>query len=369
MDSDISIARNIARIRKEGKLTQEDLASFLGVTKASVSKWETGQSYPDIELLPRIATFFGISIDELVGYEPQMSKQEIRATCDLLRKAFAEEPFSQAHEACQKFVRDYYACYPLLAQIAALYLNHLDIADPEERGALVDETIGLCQRVRNGSTSSAHIRQAECIEALLLIMGGNARAAADLLTDAALPDMGEDILLARAYSALGQVDKAEETLQATIYQALILNLNRLTELALLHAADHEKLELIHRRTLKLIEAFDLESCFVNIAGIHLAFAMAYVMGADADGAISCLEAYERSCRALEFPLKLHGDDFFDKIDVWLEETNDIGTSMPRDEALVKQSMLAGVASNPVFAPLADDPRFKRIVKNLEGIAR
>ena len=79
MEAGISIARNIARMRKENALTQEDLATFLGVTKASVSKWETGQSYPDIELLPRIATFFGISIDELVGYEPQLSKQEIRA--------------------------------------------------------------------------------------------------------------------------------------------------------------------------------------------------------------------------------------------------------------------------------------------------
>ena len=87
MEAGISIARNIARMRKENALTQEDLATFLGVTKASVSKWETGQSYPDIELLPRIATYFGMSIDDLVGYDPQMSRREIRATCARLNSS------------------------------------------------------------------------------------------------------------------------------------------------------------------------------------------------------------------------------------------------------------------------------------------
>lgn len=369
MGAGISIGSTIARIRKERKLTQGDLALFLGVTKASVSKWETGQSYPDIELLPRIATYFSVTIDELVGYEPQMGKQEICAACERLRKAFAERPFAEAHEECQGLVRDYYSCWPLLVQVAAVYLNHLDLAGPEERAALVEETVGLCQRVRRGSTVSAHIRQAEAIEALLLLTGGNARGAADLLADAAAADAGADVILARAYSALGQVDKADETLQAMIYQSLVLDLNRLADLALLHADDREKLEIVHRRAVELAAVFGLEKSYANISAMHLAFATAYVMADDADGAIACLEDYERACRSLEFPVKLHGDEFFDKIESWLEEENATGTSAPRDEALIKQSMLAGVVANPVFASIADDPRFKRIVKSLEGVAR
>lgn len=369
MESRISVGNNIARMRKERKLTQDELASFLGVTKASVSKWENCQSYPDIELLPRIATYFGVSIDELVGYEPQMGKREIRSTCARLRVAFAEEPFARAHEKCQDLVRDYYACYPLLVQIAALYLNHLDRAELGEREGLAEETIALCERVRFGATSSTHVRQAESIEALLLLSNGNALAASELLVDAAVPDMGADVILARAYTALGQAEKADETLQAMLYQALVLNLSRLAELALLHAAYPEKRRQIHERALKLIDAFDLEGCYVNIAAIHLSFAMAFIIGDDADGAIGCLEDYKRSCRALTFPLKVHGDAFFDRIDAWLDEENDLGVDAPRDEALVKKSMLEGVAANPAFAPLADDSRFKRIVKSLEEIAR
>lgn len=48
----LHLAENIIRLRHEKRLTQEELADFMGVTKASVSKWENGISTPDILLLP-----------------------------------------------------------------------------------------------------------------------------------------------------------------------------------------------------------------------------------------------------------------------------------------------------------------------------
>jgi transcriptional regulator with XRE-family HTH domain len=68
---------------KEGR-TQEALASALGVTGQAVSRWESGGSYPDIELIPSIANFFGISIDELFGYSSDRERKidEIIAKID-----------------------------------------------------------------------------------------------------------------------------------------------------------------------------------------------------------------------------------------------------------------------------------------------
>ena len=62
----LKLSDNIARLRRERKLTQEELADFLGVTKASVSKWENHQSTPDILLLPQLASFFDVTVDELL---------------------------------------------------------------------------------------------------------------------------------------------------------------------------------------------------------------------------------------------------------------------------------------------------------------
>ena len=63
------LGNRIAELRKEAGLTQEQLAGKLGVTYQAVSKWENGNSYPDISLLPRLSEIFQVSLDSLFGKE------------------------------------------------------------------------------------------------------------------------------------------------------------------------------------------------------------------------------------------------------------------------------------------------------------
>jgi len=63
----LKISENIAALRKQAGITQEDLANKLRVSNQAVSKWEAGKCCPDIEVLPELAAFFEISIDELLG--------------------------------------------------------------------------------------------------------------------------------------------------------------------------------------------------------------------------------------------------------------------------------------------------------------
>ena len=65
----LDLGEKIRGLRKRDKRTQEALAEALGVTCQAVSRWEAGYSYPDMELIPSIANYFGITIDELFGYE------------------------------------------------------------------------------------------------------------------------------------------------------------------------------------------------------------------------------------------------------------------------------------------------------------
>ncbi len=69
------------------------------------------------------------------------------------------------------------------------------------------------------------------------------------------------------------------------------------------------------------------------------------------------------------PIELHGDDFFDKTQSWLEDVNGIGTSAPRDDTLVKRSLVESVTANPAFGSLADDPRFGSMVESLREVTR
>jgi len=54
------------------------LAEIFGVTNQSISKWELGLSYPDITLLFPLSHFFGVSIDELMGYDHMLIEEEIK---------------------------------------------------------------------------------------------------------------------------------------------------------------------------------------------------------------------------------------------------------------------------------------------------
>ena len=73
------LGKNIAALRKAQGMTQEALAQKLGVTFQAVSKWETGQSCPDITMLPELSDLLGVSIDELFGRAPLVRAEEAPA--------------------------------------------------------------------------------------------------------------------------------------------------------------------------------------------------------------------------------------------------------------------------------------------------
>lgn len=65
-----TVKLKIAELRKNTGIGQQDLAKVLGVSFQSVSKWETSTTMPDITLLPSIAEYFNVSVDELLGLKP-----------------------------------------------------------------------------------------------------------------------------------------------------------------------------------------------------------------------------------------------------------------------------------------------------------
>ena len=60
----------LKRLRKERGLTQVELAEKLNLSQSTIASWENGKRRPDLDLLPIIADFFGVSVDEIYGQEP-----------------------------------------------------------------------------------------------------------------------------------------------------------------------------------------------------------------------------------------------------------------------------------------------------------
>ncbi len=73
----MEMGKEIRRLRNARGLTQEALAAALNVTAQTVSKWECGNSIPDVQLLPEIAVYFGVSIDQLFAMSPEQQMERI----------------------------------------------------------------------------------------------------------------------------------------------------------------------------------------------------------------------------------------------------------------------------------------------------
>ena len=70
----MSIGKRIMSIRKERQLTQEQFGSLFHVTRQTVSNWENGKSYPDLQLLVAISDHFGVSLDMMLKEDTDMVK-------------------------------------------------------------------------------------------------------------------------------------------------------------------------------------------------------------------------------------------------------------------------------------------------------
>ena len=108
----LSIGENIRRYRQEKGMTQEALAEAIGVSFQAVSRWETGCAYPDIEMIPRIARFFSVSADTLLGIDAASAeerKNEYRLAIRRLREeGKMEKALALSKEALREFPHDWY---------------------------------------------------------------------------------------------------------------------------------------------------------------------------------------------------------------------------------------------------------------------
>lgn len=129
----IHIGENIKKLRLEKELTQEALADFLGVTFQSISRWERGESYPDITMLPCVAAFFGVSVDSLLGVSEASNEEKIREYLDIYDNMKLKDStlaFKKYEAAVKEFPGDYRILirYMELLQEEKLFNNSTDMS-------------------------------------------------------------------------------------------------------------------------------------------------------------------------------------------------------------------------------------------------
>lgn len=88
----MKLGEKIKTLRKQRNISQEVLANYLGISFQSVSKWENESTMPDVMMIPAIASFFGISTDELFDYNLYEVEKEVESICNEAYKYRDSEP-------------------------------------------------------------------------------------------------------------------------------------------------------------------------------------------------------------------------------------------------------------------------------------
>lgn len=153
----LQIGERIKAMRQQRGLTQESLAQDIGVSCQSVSRWEIGVCYPDIELLPALANFFGVTLDELMGMVELGSAQRKRDIFTAALNAERDGDWTGAARILREALADDPADDSLAAELA-LALSHTGVqADRTEAIVLSERVLSRCMHDKLRSTVRANL--------------------------------------------------------------------------------------------------------------------------------------------------------------------------------------------------------------------
>ena len=165
----------------EKNLTQEQLSELLNVSCPAVSKWESGDTYPDITLLFPLARMFDVSVDELTGYSAARTEAEIERIlndyCDLRIQGKQSEADELIREVRKTYPNDYRIMERYMWAIAGDFADN----DPEALNKNHDELLRICDCLLSGCTDERIRLDTMTMKAKLLHAAGDTAGALEIL--------------------------------------------------------------------------------------------------------------------------------------------------------------------------------------------
>ena len=131
----MQIGEKIKNYRKIAGLTQEQVADYLDVSTPAVNKWEKGNTYPDISLLPAIARLLKIDMNELFSFREELTEKEIGQFVNELSEVSLDS-FIKAFEMGKNKIKEYPHCDSLIYSIATVLNAALTLSDVDDEKKL-----------------------------------------------------------------------------------------------------------------------------------------------------------------------------------------------------------------------------------------
>ncbi len=160
MVTKIKIGEKIRLLRKKNDVTQDKLADHLGVTPQAVSRWESGVCYPDMNVLPAIADYFSVSMDELLCYNNAQKEARVRAYREEVEHLLDRDRVTDALDLLRRAMADIPSDHSLQLETAGVLSLYADLIAESGKGdrakeaiqAALSEAVSLCRHILDDCT-------------------------------------------------------------------------------------------------------------------------------------------------------------------------------------------------------------------------
>lgn len=367
---DTRINETLARLRSESGLTQEEAANHLGITKAAVSKWECGQSMPDISLLPAIADLYSTSIDDLFGRVQEPDKESINAAYQTALALLGED-YDAGLDYVRQQVRENWTCCDLLRMMGVALFAQIPKLRGFNGGLLEDESLQcadeaerIIRRVIDLSPSGAGISVELPSLIRILLWTGREREAEKLLDgyERKEPNL-QAALLAQLHREAGRNEEALAVLQRALLISLLEAQSAMA--AMVPMVDDSRLAELADLAAALQPDKTFASIFPTLMpAIRLQQAKNLVRTTPTDAVFRALDAFadalDEACDAMSNPVN---PGILDKVEdmLWDDADDEVTCARSKGIAELRAAYVSALESDVLWDSLRDDARFCQFI--------
>lgn len=260
---ELSVGEVIYKLRKERKITQEKLANAVGVSAQAVSKWESKNSYPDITILPSIARFFDISIDELLSFNKDISNEDVMKIMKDLAKKFEDDGIEKALKASEEVLIEYPNNLFLKFRLGSLYMMYMaSVTNEGEAKNILNKAIVLLEQATTSSESEIS-EGAKYILSSLYTMNEQGDKAEEILLSFPKVTLDRDDMLIALYINQNKYDKAKEILINLTLKRVVNTIQSLNSYISIYFKENDikKAKKILNIQNEIIKIFELEGIY------------------------------------------------------------------------------------------------------------